>query len=152
MRTSGGACRQSCHCSGSLFAHRLVPKQVGYPAEVALVRIIPLDPFRGCTVLGMFVVCFLGAFAVTLALLKHHDTYFSYADALMPQFFFAMGFAYRFPFLRSVVNRGDGVMVFGYRLSCLNLGMPPNSFAAVGLRICYGGVQLLEKKGIHWRI
>lgn len=63
-------------------------------------RIISLDQFRGYTVLGMFVVNFLGFFAVTPALLKHHNTYCSYADTIMPQFFFAVGFAYRLVFLR----------------------------------------------------
>ena len=80
-----------------------------YPAGVVPARIVSLDQFRGYTVLGMFVVNFLGAFAVTPALLKHHDTYFSFADAIMPQFFFAVGFAYRLTFLRGVANRGDSV-------------------------------------------
>jgi predicted acyltransferase len=70
-------------------------------------RLVSLDQFRGYTVLGMFVVNFLGAFAVTPALLKHHQTYFSYADSIMPQFFFAVGFAYRLTFLRSLAA-GDG--------------------------------------------
>jgi len=56
----------------------------------------------------MFVVNFLGAFTVTPALLKHHNTYFSYADSIMPQFFFAVGFAYRLTFLRRVTNNGSG--------------------------------------------
>jgi len=72
-------------------------------------RILSLDQFRGYTVLGMFVVNFLGAFAVTPMLLKHHDTYFSYADAIMPQFFFAVGFAYRLTFLRGVAKRSGDV-------------------------------------------
>ncbi len=73
-------------------------------------RIISLDQFRGFTVLGMFVVNFLGSFTVTPALLKHHDTYFSLADAIMPQFFFAVGFAYRLTFLRAVASRESGSM------------------------------------------
>lgn len=63
-------------------------------------RIASLDQFRGYTVLGMFVVNFLGSFAVVPAILKHHNTYCSYADTIMPQFFFAVGFAYRLTFLR----------------------------------------------------
>ena len=31
---------------------------------------------------------------------KHHNTYCSYADTIMPQFFFAVGFAYRLTFLK----------------------------------------------------
>ena len=66
-------------------------------------RIASLDQFRGYTVLGMFVVNFLGPFAVIDAVapvLKHHHTYCSYADTIMPQFFFAVGFAYRLTFLK----------------------------------------------------
>jgi hypothetical protein len=37
-------------------------------------------------------------------LLQHHDTYFSYADSIMPHFFFAVGFAYRLTFLRSLAG------------------------------------------------
>ena len=75
-------------------------------SSLVAARIVSLDQFRGYTVLGMFVVNFLGAFAVTPALLKHHNTYFSYADSIMPQFFFAVGFAYRLTFLRGLAS-GD---------------------------------------------
>jgi predicted acyltransferase len=81
-----------------------------YHAGVVAARIVSLDQFRGYTVLGMFVVNFLGGFAVAPALLKHHDTYCSYADTIMPQFFFAVGFAYRLTFLRRVAGSdGSGV-------------------------------------------
>ena len=72
-------------------------------------RLASLDQFRGYTVLGMFVVNFVGSFAVIeqwLPLLKHHHTYLSYADTIMPQFFFAVGFAYRMTFLRRVQTDG----------------------------------------------
>lgn len=69
-------------------------------------RIDSLDQFRGYTVLGMFVVNFLGNFRATPALLKHHDTYCSYADTIMPAFFFAVGFAYRLTFLQRRVEAG----------------------------------------------
>jgi predicted acyltransferase len=75
-------------------------------APLVAARLVSLDQFRGYTVLGMFVVNFLGAFTVTPALLKHHNTYFSYADSIMPQFFFAVGFAYRLTFLRCLAS-GD---------------------------------------------
>ena len=66
------------------------------PLRVPVVdRIHSLDQFRGYTVLGMFFVNFIGYFAVTPAIFKHHNTYCSYADTIMPQFFFAVGFAYR---------------------------------------------------------
>ena len=72
-------------------------------------RIVSLDQFRGYTVLGMFLVNFVGSFAAvraTLPILGHHHTYCSYADTIMPHFFFAVGFAYRFTFLRRVETRG----------------------------------------------
>jgi predicted acyltransferase len=78
-------------------------------SPVPSARLASLDQFRGYTVLGMFVVNFVGSFAVVeqwLPLLKHHHTYVSYADTIMPQFFFAVGFAYRMTFLRRVQTDG----------------------------------------------
>jgi predicted acyltransferase len=72
-------------------------------------RIVSLDQFRGYTVLGMFLVNFIGGFAVigsSLPILKHHNTYCSYADTIMPQFFFAVGFAYRLTFRRRLEREG----------------------------------------------
>jgi predicted acyltransferase len=54
----------------------------------------------------MFLVNFLGGFAVTPALLKHHHTYCSYADTIMPQFLFAVGFAFRLTFGRRAQEQG----------------------------------------------
>jgi predicted acyltransferase len=71
-------------------------------------RIVSLDQFRGYTVLGMFVVNFAGHFLVMPAILKHHNTYCSYADTIMPQFFFAVGFAYRLTLLRRLQTVGAG--------------------------------------------
>jgi predicted acyltransferase len=69
-------------------------------------RIVSLDQFRGYTVAGMLLVNFLGGFRAVHALLKHHNTYCSYADTIMPQFFFAVGFAYRLTFLRRLQTDG----------------------------------------------
>jgi predicted acyltransferase len=69
-------------------------------------RLASLDQFRGYTVAGMFVVNFLGGFAVTPALLRHHHTYCSYADTIMPQFLFAVGFALRLSFGRRARTEG----------------------------------------------
>lgn len=72
-------------------------------------RIASLDQFRGYTVLGMFLVNFVGSFAAIKAVLpalSHHHTYFSYADSIMPHFLFAVGFAYRLTFLRRVQTSG----------------------------------------------
>lgn len=51
----------------------------------------------------MLFVNFVGSFLAvrtTLPVLAHHHTYCSYADTIMPQFLFAVGFAYRLTFLR----------------------------------------------------
>ncbi|MBI3838090.1 MAG: hypothetical protein HY288_09170 [Planctomycetia bacterium] len=69
-------------------------------------RIASLDQFRGYTVAGMFLVNFVGSFAVTPILLKHSNTFFSYADTIMPQFFFAVGFAFRLTFGRRAQTDG----------------------------------------------
>jgi len=45
------------------------------------------DQFRGYTVMGMLVVNFGGRLRGRAAILKHHKTYCSYADTIMPQFF-----------------------------------------------------------------
>ena len=69
-------------------------------------RIVSLDQFRGYTVVGMLLVNFVGGFEVVAAIFKHHNTYCSYADTIMPQFFFAVGFAYRLTFLRRLATTG----------------------------------------------
>jgi hypothetical protein len=69
-------------------------------------RLVSLDQFRGYTVAGMFLVNFFGGFAVTPAILKHHHTYCSYADTIMPQFLFAVGFAFRLTFGRRAKEQG----------------------------------------------
>ena len=70
-------------------------------------RIHSMDQFRGYTMAGMFLVNFVGAFAVTHPLLKHHNTYNSYADTIMPHFFFAVGFSMRLVMLRNIAQMGD---------------------------------------------
>ncbi len=74
-------------------------------------RMISLDQFRGYTVAGMLFVNFLGGFLAVPAVFKHHNTYCSYADTIMPQFFFAVGFAYRLTFLRRLASSGVGAAV-----------------------------------------
>jgi predicted acyltransferase len=69
-------------------------------------RLLSLDQFRGYTVLGMFFVNFTGHFQAIPDIFKHHNTYCSYADTIMPQFFFAVGFAYRMTFLRRLSQDG----------------------------------------------
>ena len=89
-------------------------------------RIESLDQFRGYTVVGMLLVNFIGGYQVVPAVLKHHNTYCSYADTIMPQFFFAVGFAYRLTFLRrlenesartairAVLKRSIGLLLLGF--------------------------------------
>lgn len=69
-------------------------------------RIDSLDQFRGYTVAGMILVNFVGGYAAVPAVLKHHHTYCSYADTIMPGFLFAVGFAYRLTFLRRIEKAG----------------------------------------------
>ncbi len=54
----------------------------------------------------MLLVNFLSGYTFVPAILKHHNTYCSYADTIMPQFFFAVGFAYRLTFLRRMQSDG----------------------------------------------
>jgi predicted acyltransferase len=63
-------------------------------------RIVSMDQFRGYTVAGMFLVNFLGGYAAIHPVLKHNDTFFSYADSIMPSFMFAVGFSFRLTYLR----------------------------------------------------
>ena len=74
-------------------------------------RIVSLDQFRGYTVLGMLLVNFLGPFKWTssLRLLAHTHDYCSYADTIMPQFLFAVGFAFRLTFGRRAQREGVAV-------------------------------------------
>ena len=71
-------------------------------------RITSLDQFRGYTVAGMFLVNFLGGYAAVPYILKHKHDYCSYADTIMPQFLFAVGFAFRLTFERRVQKEGVG--------------------------------------------
>jgi predicted acyltransferase len=71
-------------------------------------RIVSLDQFRGYTVAGMFLVNFVGSYAACPRILKHTHDYCSYADTIMPQFLFAVGFAFRLTFERRVQKEGAG--------------------------------------------
>lgn len=57
---------------------------------------------------GMFLVNFLGGYAAVPYILKHKHDYCSYADTIMPQFLFAVGFAFRLTFERRVQKEGVG--------------------------------------------
>lgn len=84
-------------------------------------RIESMDQFRGYTMAGMFLVNFVGTFAVTHPLLKHHNTYHSYADTIMPHFFFAVGFSLRLALLRNIAAKGSGAAYRKALIRCLLL-------------------------------
>jgi predicted acyltransferase len=69
-------------------------------------RIGSMDQFRGYSVAGMFLVNFLGGLAAIHPVLKHNNTYFSYADSIMPCFLFAAGFSSRLTMLRRLSRVG----------------------------------------------
>lgn len=70
-------------------------------------RLRYLDQFRGYTVFGMIVVNYLGGFHKQIhPIFHHHNTYCSYADTIMPQFFFAVGFALRFTMVKRLQTEG----------------------------------------------
>jgi predicted acyltransferase len=54
----------------------------------------------------MFFVNFIVGFDAIPKIFKHHHTYCSYADTIMPQFFLAVGFAYRLTLLRRLKSAG----------------------------------------------
>ena len=72
-------------------------------------RLASLDQFRGYTVAAMFLVNFLGGYAATPAILRHHHTWCSFADTVMPQFLFAVGMALRLVMLREEAMHGRAV-------------------------------------------
>jgi len=84
-------------------------------------RIVSMDQFRGYTMAGMFLVNFIGSFAVVPAVFKHHNTYCSYADTIMPQFFFAVGFAFRLVLLRNRETLGAAAAYRKAVRRCLGL-------------------------------
>lgn len=80
--------------------------QPSSPAPRTQTRIVSLDQFRGYTVVGMLLVNFLGGYDACPQVLKHSHDYCSYADTIMPQFLFAVGFAFRLTFGRRVQLQG----------------------------------------------
>jgi hypothetical protein len=55
---------------------------------------------------GMFFVNFVGGMTVIPTVFFHDHKHFSYADSIMPQFFFAVGIAFRMTFLRRFESDG----------------------------------------------
>lgn len=69
-------------------------------------RLQSLDQFRGYTMAGMFLVNFLGGYAVCPQIWRHTHDYCSYADTIMPHFLFAAGFTLRLSFLKHQKHGG----------------------------------------------
>jgi hypothetical protein len=63
-------------------------------------RIDSMDQFRGFLVAGMVLVNFVSRFDAVHPTFRHNDTYFSWADSVMPSFLFVVGFAFRLTYLR----------------------------------------------------
>ncbi|MCY2939119.1 MAG: heparan-alpha-glucosaminide N-acetyltransferase domain-containing protein [Planctomycetota bacterium] len=99
-----------------------------------------LDQFRGYTVLGMAFVNFLGGYLCMPQVIGHHHSYFSYADAIMPQFFFAVGFAFRLTLLKTIGRDGYGAAMRKGLVRCLGLLLV--AFAVHGVS---GGVKTWEE-------
>lgn len=70
-------------------------------------RLVSLDQFRGYTVVGMLLVNYFGGYDACAQILKHSNDYCSYADTIMPQFLFAVGFALRLSFGRRMQAQGS---------------------------------------------
>ena len=70
-------------------------------------RLASLDQFRGYTVIGMLLVNYFGGYTVCPQVLKHTHDYCSYADTIMPQFLFAVGFSLRLTFGRRMQTQGS---------------------------------------------
>jgi predicted acyltransferase len=77
-----------------------VPPNVG--------RLESIDQFRGYTVAGMFLVNFVAGYECMPAFFRHHNTYCSYADTIMPQFFLAVGLTYRLTYMRRLHSDDPG--------------------------------------------
>ena len=69
-------------------------------------RLLSLDQFRGFTVASMFLVNFIGGYDAAHPILGHHNTWCSFADTVMPGFFFAAGMALRLVILRETEKHG----------------------------------------------
>jgi predicted acyltransferase len=78
------------------------PSQGGGQAK----RLTSLDQFRGYTVLGMLIVNYFGGYLACPQVWKHSHDYLSYADTIMPQFLFAVGFSLRLTVGRQLQTGG----------------------------------------------
>ncbi len=75
--------------------------------KTSVERLVSLDQFRGYTVVGMLLVNYFGNYEACAQVLKHSHDYCSYADTIMPQFLFAVGFALRLTFGKRMQTQGS---------------------------------------------
>jgi predicted acyltransferase len=116
------------------------------PAASPSSRIVSMDQFRGYTVAGMIFVNFIDRFAVSHPVFSHHNTYFSYADTIMPAFHFAVGFAFRLTLLRRLA-KGAPRQVYWHFLR-RNLGLILLSIVLAGLGDPYHHWNELKTTGL----
>ena len=74
-------------------------------------RIASLDQFRGWVVLSMITADAIGDMWNTPKVLTHQNTFFSWADAIMPRFFLMVGFAMELTLRRTVAKQGVRAMI-----------------------------------------
>lgn len=117
------------------------------PAKPAAERLESIDQFRGYTVAGMFLVNFVGGYACIPAFFRHHNTYCSIADTIMPQFFLAVGLTYRLTFMRRMQS-GDPASAMRHALS-RNLGLLLFGFVFHGLDGSVATYAELVTRGWH---
>jgi len=109
-------------------------------------RIVSLDQFRGYTVAAMFFVNFLGGYACMHPVFTHHGNYCSFADLVMPHFFFAVGFSFRYTFPRSIEKLGAWP---AYRKAIKrNLGLILLGAIYYGLDGSYGSWSQIQSLGV----
>jgi len=117
------------------------------PATSKPVRLESIDQFRGYTVAGMFLVNFVSGYESMPAFFRHHNTYCSYADTIMPQFFLAVGLTYRLTFMRRLAS-DDPASAWWHAIS-RNLGLLLVGFVVHGLDGNVSSWAELQARGWH---
>lgn len=90
------------------------------PALANTGRIHSIDQFRGYTVLGMFLVNYLGFYPCHYNY-HHNDFFLSYADTIMPSFMFAVGLSFRLTLVKRLAKFGYVKTYFSYFKRSLSL-------------------------------
>lgn len=117
------------------------------PATSKPVRLESIDQFRGYTVAGMFLVNFVSGYECMPAFFRHHNTYCSYADTIMPQFFLAVGLTYRLTFMRRLAS--DAPASAWWHAISRNLGLLLVGFVVHGLDGNVSSWAELQARGWH---